>query len=296
MSDLGRLITAMITPFDDKGEIDYEEAGHLANSLISSGSDGVIISGTTGESPALSKDEKIRLLSAVKESVGSRCSVIAGTRNNNTQESIVISQLAEKAGADGLLLTVPYYNKPPQQGLYEHFKIIAESVDVPCMLYNVPSRTSTNMTDETTTRLSHIENIVGVKEASSDMAQICRVIENSKPGFKVWSGNDDETFHIMSMGGYGVVSVLSHLVGTQIKNMMGMILEGDIETAAAEHRRLFNIFKIMFSVSNPIPVKHFVNQAGFNVGKPRLPLVSLTEEEMSVIGAVVAEYDIDIKP
>ncbi|MFL2645081.1 MAG: 4-hydroxy-tetrahydrodipicolinate synthase [Dehalococcoidia bacterium] len=296
MSDLGRLITAMITPFDDKGEIDYEEAGHLANSLISSGSDGVIISGTTGESPALSKDEKIRLLSAVKEAVGSRGSVIAGTSNNNTQESIEISQLAEKAGADGLLLTVPYYNKPPQQGLYEHFKIIAESVDVPCMLYNVPSRTSTNMTDETTTRLSHIENIVGVKEASSDMAQICRVIENSKPGFKVWSGNDDETFHIMSMGGYGVVSVLSHLVGTQIKNMMGMILEGDIETAAAEHRRLFNIFKIMFSVSNPIPVKHFVNQAGFNVGKPRLPLVSLTEEEMSVIGAVVAEYDIDIKP
>ena len=296
MSDLGRLITAMITPFDDKGEIDYEEAGHLANSLISSGSDGVIISGTTGESPALSKDEKIRLLSAVKEAVGSRGSVIAGTSNNNTQESIEISQLAAKAGADGLLLTVPYYNKPPQQGLYEHFKIIAESVDVPCMLYNVPSRTSTNMTDETTTRLSHIENIVGVKEASSDMAQICRVIENSKPGFKVWSGNDDETFHIMSMGGYGVVSVLSHLVGTQIKNMMGMILEGDIETAAAEHRRLFNIFKIMFSVSNPIPVKHFVNQAGFNVGKPRLPLVSLTEEEMSVIGAVVAEYDIDIKP
>ena len=296
MSDLGRLITAMITPFDDKGEIDYEEAGHLANSLISSGSDGVIISGTTGESPALSKDEKIRLLSAVKEAVGSRGSVIAGTSNNNTQESIEISQLAEKAGADGLLLTVPYYNKPPQQGLYEHFKIIAESVDVPCMLYNVPSRTSTNMTDETTTRLSHIENIVGVKEASSDMAQICRVIENSKPGFKVWSGNDDETFHIMSMGGYGVVSVLSHLVGTQIKNMMVMILEGDIETAAAEHRRLFNIFKIMFSVSNPIPVKHFVNQAGFNVGKPRLPLVSLTEEEMSVIGAVVAEYDIDIKP
>ena len=254
MSDLGRLITAMITPFDDKGEIDYEEAGHLADSLISSGSDGVIISGTTGESPALSKDEKIRLLSAVKEAVGSRGSVIAGTSNNNTQESIEISQLAEKAGADGLLLTVPYYNQPPQQGLYEHFKIIAESVDVPCMLYNVPSRTSTNMTDETTTRLSHIENIVGVKEASSDMAQICRVIENSKPGFKVWSGNDDETFHIMSMGGYGVVSVLSHLVGTQIKNMMGMILEGDIETAAAEHRRLFNIFKIMFSVSNPIPV------------------------------------------
>ena len=296
MSDLGRLITAMITPFDDKGEIDYEEAGHLATSLINSGSDGVIVSGTTGESPALSKEEKIKLLSAVKEAVGNKGSVIAGTSNNNTQESIEISQAAQQAGADGLLLTVPYYNKPPQQGLYEHFKLIAESVDVPCMLYNVPSRTSTNMTDETTVRLSHIENIVGVKEASSDLAQICRVIENSKEGFKVWSGNDDETFHIMSMGGYGVVSVLSHLVGAQIKNMMGMILEGDIETAAAEHRRLFNIFKIMFSVSNPIPIKHFVNQAGFHVGTPRLPLVPLTQEEVTTIGAVVADYDIDIKP
>jgi len=296
MSDLGRLITAMITPFDDKGEIDYEEAGHLATSLINSGSDGVIVSGTTGESPALSKEEKIKLLSAVKEAVGNKGSVIAGTSNNNTQESIEISQAAQQAGADGLLLTVPYYNKPPQQGLYEHFKLIAESVDVPCMLYNVPSRTSTNMTDDTTVRLSHIENIVGVKEASSDLAQICRVIENSKEGFKVWSGNDDETFHIMSMGGYGVVSVLSHLVGAQIKNMMGMILEGDIETAAAEHRRLFNIFKIMFSVSNPIPIKHFVNQAGFHVGTPRLPLVPLTQEEVTTIGAVVADYDIDIKP
>ncbi len=296
MSDLGRLITAMITPFDDKGEIDYEEAGHLATSLINTGSDGVIVSGTTGESPALSKEEKIKLLSAVKEAVGNKGSVIAGTSNNNTQESIEISQAAQQAGADGLLLTVPYYNKPPQQGLYEHFKLIAESVDVPCMLYNVPSRTSTNMTDDTTVRLSHIENIVGVKEASSDLAQICRVIENSKEGFKVWSGNDDETFHIMSMGGYGVVSVLSHLVGTQIKNMMGMILEGDIETAAAEHRRLFNIFKIMFSVSNPIPIKHFVNQAGFHVGTPRLPLVPLTQEEVTTIGAVVADYDIDIKP
>ena len=296
MSDLGRLITAMITPFDDKGEIDYEEAGHLATSLINSGSDGVIVSGTTGESPALSKEEKIKLLSAVKEAVGNKGSVIAGTSNNNTQESIEISQAAQQAGADGLLLTVPYYNKPPQQGLYEHFKLIAESVDVPCMLYNVPSRTSTNMTDDTTVRLSHIENIVGVKEASSDLAQICRVIENSKEGFKVWSGNDDETFHIMSMGGYGVVSVLSHLVGTQIKNMMGMILEGDIETAAAEHRRLFNIFKIMFSVSNPIPIKHFVNQAGFHVGTPRLPLVPLTQEEVTTIGAVVVDYDIDIKP
>jgi 4-hydroxy-tetrahydrodipicolinate synthase len=296
MSDLGRLITAMITPFNQDGSVNYNEAGHLANSLINSGSDGVIVSGTTGESPSLSKEEKINLLTAVKEAVGNKGTVIAGTSNNNTQESIEISKLAEQAGADGLLLTVPYYNKPPQEGLYQHFKTIAESVNTPCILYNVPSRTSTNMTHDTTLRLSQVDNIVGIKEASSDLAQICKIIEEAPDGFKVWSGNDDETFHIMSMGGHGVVSVLSHLVGTQIKNMMGMILEGDIETAAAEHRRLFNIFKVMFSVSNPIPIKHFVNHAGFNVGNPRLPLVPLSPEELSNISAVVSQYDIDIKP
>ena len=205
-----------------------------------------------------------------------------------------MSQEAERAGVDCLLLTVPYYNKPPQEGLYQHFRAIAESVNIPCMLYNVPGRTSLNMSSDTTIRLSHVDNIIGVKEASGDMDQIANIISGAKDGFRVWSGNDNETFYIMAMGGYGVVSVLSHLVGNQIKQMMGLILEGDIEKAAAEHHRLLPIFKIMFTVSNPIPVKYSLNQVGFNAGKPRLPLVEPDPETANSINKVRAQYTVDL--
>jgi len=294
MTEIGRLITAMITPFDDKGKVDYEQAKRLANALLDSGSDGLVISGTTGESPSLSTEEKLRLFAEVKIAIGDRGAVVAGTGNYNTAESIELSQEAEQAGADALLLVVPYYNKPPQEGLYQHFKSIAESVHIPCMLYNVPSRTSLNMTHDTTIRLSHVDNIVGIKEASSDMDQIARIIDGARDGFRVWSGNDNETFYIMAMGGYGVVSVASHLVGNQIKQMMGLLLEGDVEKAAAEHRRLLPLFKVLFIVSNPIPVKHSVNQAGFNAGKPRLPLALLDEKSAAQIDAVVSKYEIDL--
>ena len=294
MTEIGRLITAMITPFDDQGKVDYAQAKRLANALLDSGSDGLVISGTTGESPSLTTEEKIRLFAEVKEAIGDRGAVVAGTGNYNTAESIELSKEAEKAGADGLLLTVPYYNKPPQEGMYQHFKAIAESVSLPCMLYNVPSRTSINMTHETTLRLSQVDNIIGVKEASSDLNQIERIIDGAPEGFRVWSGNDDETFLIMSMGGYGVVSVVSHLVGSQIKQMMGLLLEGDIEKAAAEHHRLMPIFKMMFTMSNPIPVKYSVNQAGFNAGNPRLPLVVPDEATAARIDEVVARYEIDL--
>jgi 4-hydroxy-tetrahydrodipicolinate synthase len=294
MTEIGRLITAMITPFDDKGKVDYEQAKRLANALLDSGSDGLVISGTTGESPSLSTEEKLRLFAEVKSAIGDRGAVIAGTGNYNTAESIELSKEAEQAGVDALLLVVPYYNKPPQEGLYQHFKSIAESVHIPCMLYNVPSRTSLNMTHDTTIRLSHVDNIVGVKEASSDMDQIARIIDGARDGFRVWSGNDNETFYIMAMGGYGVVSVASHLVGNQIKQMMGLILEGDVEKAASEHRRLLPLFKVLFIVSNPIPVKYSVNQAGFNAGKARLPLVLPDEKSATQINAVVSKYEIDL--
>lgn len=294
MTEIGRLITAMITPFDDQGKVDYAQAKRLANALLDSGSDGLVVSGTTGESPSLTTEEKIRLFAEVKEAIGDRGAVVAGTGNYNTAESIELSKEAEKVGADALLLTVPYYNKPPQEGMYQHFKAIAESVSLPCMLYNVPSRTSINMTSETTLRLSQVDNIVGVKEASSDLDQIQRIIGGAPDGFRVWSGNDNETFYIMSMGGYGVVSVVSHLVGQQIKQMMGLILEGDIEKAAAEHHRLMPIFKVMFTMSNPIPVKYSVNQAGFNAGNPRLPLVVPDDKTAAQINEVVARYQIDL--
>ena len=294
MTEIGRLITAMITPFDDKGNVDYQQAKRLANALLDSGSDGLVISGTTGESPSLSTEEKLRLFAEVKSAIGDRGAVVAGTGNYNTAESIELSKEAEQAGADALLLVVPYYNKPPQEGLYQHFKSIAEAVHIPCILYNVPSRTSLNMTHDTTIRLSHVDNIVGVKEASSDMDQIARIIDGARDGFRVWSGNDNETFYIMAMGGYGVVSVASHLVGNQIKQMMGLLLEGDVEKAAAEHRRLLPLFKALFIVSNPIPVKYSVNKAGFNAGKPRLPLMPPDEKTAAQIDQVLSQYEIDL--
>ena len=294
MTEIGRLITAMVTPFDEKGAVDYDQAKRLANALLDSGSDGLVITGTTGEGPTLSSEEKIRLYAEVKEAIGSRGAVIAGTTDNDTAKSIELSAEAEAAGADALLLTVPAYNKPPQEGLYQHFKAIAESTSLPCLLYNVTSRTSLNMTDETTIRLSHIDNIVGVKEAGSDLNQITRIIDGAGDGFRVWSGNDDETFSIMATGGYGVVSVLSHLVGNQIKQMMGYLLEGDLEKAAAEHRRLLPLFKVMFIVSNPIPLKYSLNHVGFNVGPMRLPLVPPDDKSAEKIRDVLSNYDIDL--
>ena len=294
MTEIGRLITAMVTPFDEKGAVDYDQAKRLANALLDSGSDGLVITGTTGEGPTLSSEEKIRLYAEVKEAIGSRGAVIAGTTDNDTAKSIELSAEAEAVGVDALLLTVPAYNKPPQEGLYQHFKAIAESTSLPCLLYNVTSRTSLNMTDETTIRLSHIDNIVGVKEAGSDLNQITRIIDGAGDGFRVWSGNDDETFSIMATGGYGVVSVLSHLVGSQIKQMMGYLLEGDLEKAAAEHRRLLPLFKVMFIVSNPIPLKYSLNHVGFNVGPMRLPLVPPDDKSAEKIRDVLSNYDIDL--
>ena len=294
MTELGRVITAMITPFDDEGQVDYEESALLAKALVGSGSDGLVVTGTTGESPTLTPEERLGLYRAVKAAVGDSAAVIAGTGTNNTAESIANSRDAERAGADAVLLVVPSYNKPPQEGLYQHFRAVAEAVSIPCILYNVPGRTSLNMSAETTIRLSEIDNVVGVKEAGGDLGQITRIIKSARGDFRVWSGNDDETFYIVAAGGYGVVSVASHLVGGQIKGMIGMLLEGDIESAAAEHRRLLELNKVIFTVSNPIPIKHAVARRGYRVGRPRLPLVSLTKEEAARIEEVVDRYSIDL--
>ena len=294
MVEIGRVLTAMVTPFDEDGELDYSQARKLARALVNSGSDGLVIGGTTGESPSMSDDEKIRLFAEVKEEVGSGASVIAGTTDNNHRNSIELSREAEKVGVDALLLTVPAYNKPPQEGLYQHFKAIAEAVPLPGLLYNVPSRTSLNMTEDTTLRLAEIDNIVGVKEASSDPVQITRIVNGAPPGFRVWSGNDDETFSIVCVGGFGVVSVASNIIGNQVKALIGMVLEGDLESAAAEHRRLLPIFKALFWVTNPIPIKYAVNRAGFDAGKPRLPMVEADDDFRAKFDPVMDQYDIDL--
>ena len=294
MADIGRLLTAMVTPFDGQGRVDYDQAKRLAKALLNSGSDGLVVSGTTGESPTLTREEKLRLLAEVKSAIGGRGSLVAGTGSYSTAESIELSKEAEQIGVDALLLVVPYYNKPPQEGLYQHFKTVADSVHLPCILYNIPGRTGVNMTDDTTIRLSQVDNIVGVKEAGGNLDQVSRIIDGAGDGFELWSGNDDETFNIMAIGGYGVISVVSHLVGNQIKALMGMILEGDIEKAEVEHHRLQGIFKGLFVLSNPIPIKYALNRAGFDVGDPRLPLVPPDEESAAQIDELLEPYKIDL--
>ena len=294
MVEIGRLLTAMITPFGEGGEVDYKQARKLARGLINSGSDGLVIGGTTGESPSMSTEEKIRLFAEVKEEVGNEASVIAGTTDNHHRGSLDLSIEAEKVGVDGLLLTVPAYNKPPQEGLYQHFKAISEATSLPGLLYNVPTRTSLNMTAETTLRLAEIDSIIGVKEASSDPVQIAQIADGAPDGFKVWSGNDDETFSVMCVGGFGIVSVAGNIIGDQIKAMMGMILEGDIEMAAEEHLRMLPIFKALFWVTNPIPIKYAVNRAGFDAGSPRLPMVEPDDAFKTKFDPVMDSYDIDL--
>ena len=294
MTQIGRLLTAMITPFDENGNLDYKQARKLATSLVASGSDGLVIGGTTGEAPSMSDDEKIRLFAEVKEAVGDTASVIAGTTDNNHNKSIELSKEAEKVYVDGLLLTVPAYNKPTQEGLFQHFKVISESTSLPGILYNVPGRTSLNMTADTTLRLAQIDNIVGVKEASSDFPQITEIIDQSPDNFMVWSGNDDETFQVMCVGGFGIVSVASNIIGLQIKKMMELILQQNISSAAIEHRRLLPIFKALFWVTNPIPIKYAVNKSGFRAGSPRLPMWPADAGFTSKFDPIIDQYDIDL--
>jgi len=294
MKELGRLITAMVTPFNDKGEVDYEQAKKLALALLNSGSDGLLVTGTTGESPTLRREEEYRLYREIKSVAGGRGTVIAGTGSNNTAEAMEATKEAEKIGVDACLLVVPYYNKPTQEGLYQHFKTIAGSTSLPCILYNVPSRTVVSMSADTAIRLSHIDNIAGVKEASGNLEQIAKIISNTREDFLVWSGNDSETFPIMALGGYGIISVASHLVGNQIKQMIDSFVNGKLEEAAAMHHRLLPLVNAMFIVSNPIPVKYAVNQVGFRAGKPRLPLTEPDEKTAAIIKDTLKNYKIDL--
>jgi 4-hydroxy-tetrahydrodipicolinate synthase len=294
MVKLGRLLTAMVTPFDDRGEIDYQQAKKLALALLKSGSDGVVVAGTTGEGLALSRDKKLRLFSEVKAAVGREGVVVANTGSCNTRESVELTGEAEKVGVDAALLVVPYYNKPTQEGIYEHFKSIAAGTALPCILYNVPGRTITNLTADTTIKLSRIDNIVGIKEASGNLEQIVEIISGAGNDFLVFSGNDNDTFPIIASGGYGVISVASHLVGLQIKEMIDKTVGGQMAEAAAIHRRLVPLVKALFIVSNPIPIKHALNHAGFPVGQPRLPLTPPDEKSAALIENTLKKYRLDL--
>lgn len=280
---MARLLTAMVTPYNEDLEINYEKASEIACHLADNGSDGIIVAGTTGESPVLSIQEKLQLLDTVKKAVGSRVQVWAGTGSYNTKESIELSRQAEEHGADGIMLVTPYYNKPSQEGLYLHFKSIAEKVSIPVMLYNVPGRTSCNLLPKTIKRLVEIDNILAIKEASGDMDQVSLLSTMIKDKAIIYSGDDSLTLPIMSLGGQGVVSIASHIIGNDIKEMIDAFVAGNMKKATKIHLKLFPIFKGLFITTNPIPVKEALNILGMNVGGFRLPLTNASPQEKEAI-------------
>jgi len=294
MNKFGRLLTAMVTPFDANGNVDYAQAKKLAKALLNSGSDGVVVAGSTGECPTLSKEEKLKLFAEVKSTIGDKGTVIAGTGNYSTAESIELTREAEKTGVDACMLVVPYYNRPTQDGLYEHFKAVTKATSLPCIIYNVPTRTVTNLAAETAIKLSQIDNIIGIKEASANFEQIAKIIKGVRSDLLVYSGNDGDTFPVLCLGGYGVISVASHLVGIQIKKMVDDFLKGDTKKAADCHHNLLPLVNALFILSNPIPIKYALNYVGFSVGKPRLPLTEPDEKSKATIEQALKNYKIDL--
>ncbi|OLN21338.1 4-hydroxy-tetrahydrodipicolinate synthase [Domibacillus antri] len=288
--DFGRLITAMITPLNDKLEIDYEKTNHLIEHLIKTGTDTLVICGTTGEPSTLSKEEKLSLFKFVVDQVRGRCKVIAGTGTNNTKSSIEMTKEAEKLGVDGILLVVPYYNKPSQEGLFQHFKAISNSTDLPIFLYNIPGRTAVNLSLDTIIRLSQINNIISIKEASGDLSKIALILEKAPLGFKVYSGDDSLALPILSIGGHGVISVASHVVGSEMKTMITTFLMGKVKEAADMHRKLIPIFDGLFITTNPAPVKFALEMKGIPVGSVRLPLVPVNNSEAEFITSLFEDF------
>ena len=293
-AEFGRLVTAMITPMTTEGEVDLAQTAELAKALVASGTETIVSTGTTGEAPTLSDDEQVAVWRTVKEAVGTEVAVIAGATDNNTAASISRSQAAAELGLDGLLLTVPAYNKPTPAGLIAHFTALAEATPLPCMLYNVPSRTALNMTTEVTLELAQLPNVVGIKEASGSFEQIAHIIEHAPAGFRVWSGNDGDTLPILAIGGFGVVSVASHLVGKQIAEMMAAAIAGDMESASAIHRRLLPLVDSIFYESSPGPLKFAIRHLGFRVGAPRLPLVEASDAAQALMRGELAKHEIDL--
>ena len=289
-AEIGRLLTAMLTPFTASGEVDYDGAQRLARLLADNGSDGVVVFGTTGEAPALSDDEKIALLKAVKAALPDR-TVMAGTGSNDTRHSQELTARAVDAGADAILAVVPYYNKPPQEGMYQHFKALADAASgKPVVMYNIQGRTGVNMTAATTLRCAEIDNVIGVKEASGDIDQMGLVCAGKPEGFRVWSGDDSFTLPLLAVGGHGVICVVSHIAGPAMKEMIEAHLAGDNERARRIHDRLLPVIKaLMTTASNPIPIKSAVNALGFPAGPFRLPLTPLPKADLDRLMAVVHE-------
>ena len=291
----GRLITAMVTPFDQKGELDLSRLPRLIDHLLSTGTEGLVICGTTGESPTLSHVEKLALFSATVEYVAGKVPVIAGTGGYDTRSAVQFTREVDKLGVDGFLQVSPYYNKPTQEGLFQHFKEIAGSTDKPVIIYNIPGRTAVNVQVETMVRLAGIPNIVATKESSGDFAQISRMISETPDDFMVYSGDDKYALPIMALGGTGVVSVAAHVVGNAMSDMVNAFFAGDLSKARNLHHELFPVFEGLFRTTNPVLVKESLNLIGVPVGSVRLPLVSATTKEKQELKEVLSKWAPEIQ-
>lgn len=289
----GRMIPAMVTPFDDQRQLDLDRAQALAVRLVEGGSDALILNGTTGESPTVFYPQKMDLFRAVKEAVGGRVPIIANVGDNCTEDTVDFAAKVEKLGVDGFMCVVPYYNKPPQEGLYQHFKTIAQAVDLPIILYNIPGRCVINMTAETTLRLAHeFDNIVAVKEASGNMDQVKAIVNDAPQGFFVYSGDDSATLDIMRLGGSGVISTIGNVCPDRMKEITTLCAEGKWDEAQQANERLMPLMKGLFETSNPILVKEALKLVGFPVGGVRLPLVDATAEQSLRLAAIMKEVGV----
>jgi 4-hydroxy-tetrahydrodipicolinate synthase len=275
----GQIATAMVTPFDNKGNVDFAKTTQLVNYLIENGTDSLVVAGTTGESPTLTTEEKLALFRHVVDVVDGRVPVIAGTGSNNTRASIELTKKAEQIGVDAVMIVAPYYNKPNQEGIYQHYKAIAESTSLPVMVYNIPGRAVVNISVETIVRLSEIPNIVAVKDASGNLDAMTEIIAKTRDDFMLYSGDDGLTLPVLAIGGKGVVSVASHIIGNEMKEMIEAFMSGDNKKAATIHQQLLPIMKALFAAPSPVPVKTALQLKGLDVGSVRLPLVPLTEQE-----------------
>ena len=285
----GAVVTAMVTPFREDHSLDLDRARDLAAELLEGGSDAVVVAGSTGESPTLTHREKLELFTAVIEVAKGAGKVVCGTGTYDTAETVELSREAQEVGADGLLLVTPYYNKPPQRGLLEHFTLVASAVDIPIVAYNIPGRTGIRIEHETLLAMAEVPNIVGVKDSTGDFQSISRLIGEAPADFEVYSGDDWATFGYLCLGAVGVVSVAAHLVGGRIRQMIELIWTGDIPAARKIHEELTPLFNALFITSNPIPVKTALELVGRPVGPPRLPLVPATAEERARIEKALAD-------
>jgi 4-hydroxy-tetrahydrodipicolinate synthase len=288
----GRVLTAMLTPFDQAGQVNYAETERLAAHLVANGTDTIVVCGTTGESPTLTWDEEFSLFKVVKSAVAGKAKVMAGTGSNSTSEAISATQKAAALGLDGSLQVVPYYNKPPQAGLYQHFKAIAEASDMPIMLYNVPGRTSQNLLPETVAELALVPNIVAIKEASGDLDQVSHIRRLTPPDFGLYSGDDSLTLPMLAVGACGVVSVASHLVGNDLQQMIQLFEQGQVKKACEIHLKLLTLCKSLFITTNPIPLKAAMKLSGWDVGGCRSPLCEAPDAVVEQVRQTLSGLDL----